>query len=68
MYSKVRLSQDVRHNGREIEMLPNKSEKILYKFIQVILFALLASALSAFYISQSHAADVTPDEIQMPST
>ena len=36
--------------------------------MQVILFALIASALSAFYISQTHAADVVPNEIQMPGT
>ena len=52
----------------DLKILPNKSEKILSKFMQVILFALIASALSAFYISQTHAADIVPNEIQMHGT
>lgn len=49
-------------------MLPNRSEKILPKFIQIIILALLASVLSAFYISRAQAVDVMPNEIQMPGT
>lgn len=49
-------------------MLKNNEEKIIGKLIRITLLALVASLLSALYISQVHAADVVPNEIQMPGT
>ena len=49
-------------------MLKSNEEKIMGKLIRITLIALLASLLSALYISQVHAADVVPNEIQMPGT
>ena len=44
-------------------MLKNNGEKIMGKLIRITLIALLASLLSALYISQVHAADVVPNEL-----
>ena len=49
-------------------MLKNNEEKIMGKLIRITLITLLASLLSALYISQVHAADVAPNEIQKPGT
>ena len=38
------------------------------KLIRVTLLALIASLLSALYISKAHAADVVANEIQKPGT
>jgi len=38
------------------------------KFIVAAFLALLGSFLSALYISSVHAADIVPNEIQMPGT
>lgn len=49
-------------------MLKNNEEKITGKLIRITLLALIASLLSALYISQVHAAEAVPNETQMPGT
>ena len=44
-------------------MLKNIREKIMEKLIRITLFALIASLLTALYISQVHAADIVPNEL-----
>jgi hypothetical protein len=49
-------------------MLKNNEEKIVEKLIRITLLALVASLLSALFISQVHAVDAAPNEIQMTGT
>ena len=49
-------------------MLKKNGEKIMEKLIRITLLALIASLLSALYISQVHAADTASNEIHIPVT
>ena len=49
-------------------MLPTKDEKIAEKIIRVTMLALVVAMMSSFFISKVEAANVVPNEIQMPGT